>query len=226
MIALIIIICIVAIIALLLSVKITLKIRYTDKLRVFLKVFFVKIQLYPKKDKRKRYPHSMSKKKAQKIKNSLKKKPKKLKKKKKIDEEEEAEEREEKTDLISIVSIVFSFVRNFVALFAKAIRVKASRLKITVATDEAAKTALTYTAITQSINVLFPMLDELKTVKKLPHKKELSVNIDYLSDTPTLDIDVELYIRIGGILKAVCGAAIKAFKKAVKNEIKKLEKQR
>ncbi|MBE6534584.1 MAG: hypothetical protein E7678_06435 [Ruminococcaceae bacterium] len=228
MIALIIIICIVAIIALLLSVKITLKIRYTDKLRVFLKVFFVKIQLYPKKDKKKRYPHSMSKKKAQKIKNSLKKKPKKLKKKKKkIDEEEEeAEEREEKTDLISIVSIIFSFVRNFVALFAKAIRVKASRLKITVATDEAAKTALTYTAITQSINVLFPMLDELKTVKKLPHKKELSVNIDYLSDTPTLDIDVELYIRIGGILKAVCGAAIKAFKKAVKNEIKKLEKQR
>ena len=170
----------------------------------------------------------MSKKKAQKIKNSLKKKPKKLKKKKKkIDEEEEeAEEREEKNDLISIVSIVFSFVRNFVALFAKAIRVKASRLKITVATDEAAKTALTYTAITQSINVLFPMLDELKTVIKLPHKKELSVNIDYLSDTPTLDIDVELYIRIGGILKAVCGAAIKAFKKAVKNEIKKLEKQR
>ena len=42
--ALIIIISIAAIVALLLSIKITLKIRYTEKLEVYLKIFFVKIK--------------------------------------------------------------------------------------------------------------------------------------------------------------------------------------
>ena len=223
MIAGIIIICIVAIIAFLLSIKVTLKIKYDEKLSVRLKILFVKIQLYPSKKKNKRYPHSMSKRKAQKIKDSLKKKPKKEKKKKK---KKEKEEKYEKDDLVSILSIVISFVKNFIRLFAKAIRLKASRLKITVASEEAAQTALTYTAVTQSINILFPLLDGLKTVKRLPHGKELSVSADFLSEESTLELDLELYVRVGGALKALCGAAINAFKKAVKDQIKRLEKKR
>ena len=220
--ALIVIICIAATVALLLSIKITLKIRYTEKLEVYLKIFFVKIKLYPSKKKNKRYKHSMSKKEAQKIKDSLKKKPKKTKKKKK----EEKSKDDEKVDTASIVSIILSFVKNFIDLFARAIRLKASRIKIIVATEDAAQTALTYAAVTQSINILFPLLDKLKTVKKLPHGKELSVDIDYLSDEPSFDVDLELYIRVAGALGAVCKAAIRAFKKAVKNEIKKLERKR
>ena len=223
--ALIVIICIAATVALLLSIKITLKIRYTEKLEVYLKIFFVKIKLYPSKKKNKRYKHSMSKKEAQKIKNSLKKKPKKAKKKKKEEKKEKSKD-DEKVDTASIVSIILSFVKNFIDLFARAIRLKASRIKIIVATEDAAQTALTYAAVTQSINILFPLLDKLKTVKKLPHGKELSVDIDYLSDEPSFDVDLELYIRVAGALGAVCKAAIRAFKKAVKNEIKKLERKR
>lgn len=221
--AIIVIICIVAVIAFLLSIKVTLKIRYDEKLNVALKILFVKIRLYPSKKKKKRYPHSMSKKKARKIKKSLekKKKPKKEKKKKK-----KKEEKYEKGDLISILSIVTSFVKSFIELFAKSIRLKASRLKITVASEDAAQTALTYVAVTQSINVLFPLLDDLKTVKKLPRGKELTVDADFLSEESTLDLDLELYVRVGGALKAVCGAAIRAFKKAVKDQIKRLEKSR
>ena len=225
MIPLIIILCIIAVIAFLLSIKITLKIRYTDKLAIYLKIFFIKKRLYPKKEEKKRYPHSMSKRKAKKIRDSLKKKPKKAKKKKKIKEKDE-EEGEEKADLLSIISIVISFVKNFIRLFAHSIRIKASKLKIIVASEDAAQTALTYTAVTQSVNVLFPLLNGLKTVKKLPKGNDLTVDIDFLSDTPKIDADIELYIRVGGILKAVCGAAIKAFKKAVKDQIKKLEKQK
>ena len=225
MIPLIIILCIVAVIAFLLSIKVTLKIRYTDKLAIYLKILFIKKRLYPKKEEKKRYPHSMSKRKAKKIRDSLKKKPKKTKKKKKIKEKDE-EERYEKGDLLSIISIVISFVKSFIRLFAHSIRIKASKLKIIVASEDAAQTALTYTAVTQSVNVLFPLLNGLKTVKKLPKGNDLTVDIDFLSDTPKIDADIELYIRVGGILKAVCGAAIKAFKKAVKDQIKKLEKQR
>ena len=222
MIPLIVIISIVTVIAFLLSIKITLKIRYTEKLEAYIRILFIKIKLYPTEEKKKKYKHSMSKREAQKIKDSLKKKPKKKKKKK----EKPKSEEKDKPDAISIISIVVSFVKNFISLFAKAIRVKASRLKITVATEDAAKTALTYAAVTQSINVLFPLLDDLKTVKKLPHGKELSVDVDFLSDKSTFDIDVELYVRIGKALGAVCKAAIRAFKKAVKNEIKKLENKR
>ena len=223
MIPLTVIICIIAVIAFLLSIKVTLKIRYTDKLAIYLKILFIKKRLYPKKEEKKRYPHSMSKRKAKKIRDSLKKKPKKAKKKKTKKKEEE---RYEKGDLLSIISIVISFVKSFIRLFAHSIRIKASRLKITVASEDAAQTALTYTAVTQSVNVLFPLLNGLKTVKKLPKGNDLTVDIDFLSDTPTIDADIELYIRVGGMLKAVCGAAIKAFKKAVKDQIKKLEKQR
>ena len=224
--ALIIILCIALFIALLLSTKIILRIKYEDKLVVYLRVLFVKIQLYPKKEKKKRYPHSMSKRKAKKIKNSLKKKPKKQKKKKSDLKEELEEEIEDKSDLFSIVSIIVSFVKNFILFFVKSVRIKAFKLKITVATEDAAKTALTYTAITQSINSLFPLLDKLKTFKKLPKGKDLAVNADFTSETPTVDIDAELYVRVGGALSALCKAAMKAFKKAVKDQLKKLEKQR
>lgn len=222
--ALIVIICIAATVALLLSIKVTLKIIYTENLAVYLKIFFIKIKLYPSKKKKKRYKHSMSKKEAQKIKDSLKKKPKKSKKKKKDSKKEEVEE--EKADPLSIISIILSFVKNFIDLFARAVRIKASRLRLTVATEDAAQTALTYTAITQSINILFPLLDKAKAVKKLPNGKDLSVDIDYLSDEPRFDIDIELYIRVGGALGAVCRAAIRAFKKAVKRELKKLENKK
>ena len=226
MIALIVIISIVAIIALLLAIKITLKIQYTDKLHVYLKILFIKIQLYPKKSKKKRYPHSMSKRKAKKIKNSLKKKPKKQKKKKSDLKEEIEDKIEDKSDLFSIISIIVSFVKNFILFFVKAVRIKALKLKITVATEDAAQTALTYTAITQSINTLFPLLDGLKTFKKLPKGNNLAVNADFTNDTPSLDIDTELYIRVSGAIGALFKAAAKAFKKAVKNQLKKLEKQK
>ena len=168
----------------------------------------------------------MSRKKAQKIKDSLKKKPKKQKKKKTQEKADEEEESEQSPDLLAIISIVTSFVKNFVRLFASSVRLKASRLKLTVASEDAATTAIAYGAITQSINVLFPLLDGIKTVKKLPRGKELSVRADFLSDSPSVDIDVELYIRVGSAIKAVCGAAIRAFKKAVADQIKRLERKR
>ena len=225
--AIIIIASIAAIVAFILTRKITLRITYTDRLRAYIKVFFVKTWEYPENNEKKRYPHSMSKRKAQKIKDSLKKKPKEEKKLKKTSKKNEGKRQEQDPNsILSILSIMLSFVKNFVQIFARSVRVKASRIKITVASEDAAETAITYAAVTQTINVLFPLLDDLKMVKKLPRGKELSVNIDYLTDTPTYDVDVELYVRIGSAIKGICKAAIKAFKKAVKKEFKRLERQR
>ena len=218
--ALIIIFSIIVLLALLLSLKITLRITYEDSLRVYLKVFFVKTRLYPSKKKEKKYPHSMSKRKARKIKDSLQKKSKPKKKKKK------EEKHIEKNDLISIVSITTNFVKNFISTFTRAVRVKFSRMHITVASEDAATTAILYGAITQSVNVLFPLIDNIKNVKKLPSGKELSVRADFLADKPTVDIDINLYVRVGGALKALFSAGIRTFKKAVRDKMKELERRR
>ena len=230
MVALIIILCIAAILALLLLTKVTLRIRYKESLCIDLKILFIKLRIYPSKKKPKRYRHSMSKRKAKKIRNSLKKKPKKerkiFKKKKKDEEKDKEEKKLDKNDILSIISIIINFVKNFIRLFSKSIRLKASRIHLTVATDNAASTALTYAAVTESINVLFPLLDGIKAVKKLPYGKDLSVNVDFIAEEPTIDIEIELYIRVIRALGSVLGATIKAFKKAVKDQIKRLERKR
>ena len=230
MVALIIILCIVAILALLLLTKVTLRIRYKESLCIDLKILFIKLRIYPSKKKPKRYKHSMSKRKAKKIRDSLKKKPKKerkiFKKKKKDEEKDKEEKKLDKNDILSIISIIINFVKNFIRLFSKSIRLKASRIHLTVATDNAASTALTYTAVTESINVLFPLLDGIKAVKRLPHGKDLSVGVDFIAEEPTIDIEIELYIRVIRALGSVLGASIKAFKKAVKDQIKRLERKR
>lgn len=225
--ALIIILAIVILIALLLSVKVVLRITYADSLAIYLKILFVKIRLYPSKKREKKYPHSMSRRKAKKIKDSLDGKKKLSKKKKqKKDKKGKPDKEKEAPDLISIVSIVTSFVKSFLKVFAGSVRLKFSRLKIVVASEDAATTAITYGAVTQGINVLFPLLEGIKNVKKLPPKKELSVRADFLSDTPSVDIDVNIYIRVGGALKALLVAAARTFKKAVKDQLKRLERKR
>ena len=225
--ALIVILSIALLIALLLSTKVLLHIRYEESLTVYLRVLFVKIRLYPSKKEKKKYPHSMSKRKAQKIKDSLQKKPKEEpKKKKKRKSKEKEKEPKEAPDLISIISIITSFVKSFLRLFAGSVRIRSSRLHIVVAAEDAADTAIAYGTLTQAVNLLFPMLDGIKTFKHLPRGKELSVRADFLSDTPKIDADVELYIRAGSALKAVCLAAIRAFKKAVKRQLRQLERQK
>lgn len=225
--ALIVILSIALLIALLLSTKVLLHIRYEESLTVYLRVLFVKIRLYPSKKEKKKYPHSMSKRKAQKIKDSLQKKPKEEpKKKKKRKSKEKEKEPKEAPDLISIISIITSFVKSFLRLFAGSVRIRSSRLHIVVAAEDAADTAIAYGTLTQAVNLLFPMLDGIKTFKHLPRGKELSVRADFLSDTPKIDADVELYIRVGSALKAVCLAAIRAFKKAVKRQLRQLERQK
>lgn len=225
--------CIALFIALLLSAKVGLRIKYADGLKVYIKVLFITVQIYPFKARKKRYRHSMSKRKAQKIKSSLQKKPKKEKKKKqkkashkKENEKKKSETQLSKDDILSVISIVLSFIKSFVGRFSGSVRLKASRIKIVVASDDAATTAITYGAVTQAINVLFPLLDKIKTVKRLPRGKELSVRADFTADTPSIELDIEIYVRAIKAAGSFLGAAITAFKNAVIDRMKVLERKK
>ena len=110
--------------------------------------------------------------------------------------------------------------------FSGSVRLKASRIKIVVASDDAATTAITYGAVTQAINVLFPLLDKIKTVKRLPRGKELSVRADFTADTPSIELDIEIYVRAIKAAGSFLGAAITAFKNAVIDRMKVLERKK
>ncbi len=214
--ALIIILCIVAFFALLLSVRIVLRIKHEESLVIYLRILFVKIKLYPNEKKKKHYPHSMSRKKAEKIKKELAQK--KEKKRKKKDADHKVGKKESEKDVISILSIMTTFIRNFVKIFMNSVRIKASKLHVTVASDSAAKTAILFGAVTQAVNVLFPLLEDLKPVKRLPQGKDLSVTTDFLVEKPTIKADVTIYVTVGGALKALVVSATRTLKKATENQ--------
>ena len=209
--AIIVIVCIAIFIALLLSVRIVLRIKHEEKLVIYLRILFVKIKLYPNEKKKKRYPQSMSRKKAEKIKRELAKE--REKKKEKKDADHKVGKKKEETDVISLLSIMATFIKNFVQLFMNSVRIKASKLHVTVASDSAAKTAILYGAVSQAVNVIFPLIDDLKPVKKLPTGKNLSVETDFLSEKPSITADITIYVTVGGALKALLVSATRTFKK-------------
>ena len=234
MIPLIIILCVAAIIAFLLSMKVTLRIKYCDALKIYLKIFFVKIRLYPFIKIKKRYRHSMSKRKAEKIKKSLQKKPKKESKKseksKKTPKKEKSKEKTnefklEPSDILAILAIITEFIKSFTTRFSRSVRIKASRLNIVIACDDAASTAIAYGAVTQGINVLFPLLDGIKNFKKLPKGKNLSVVADFVAESSSIDVDIEIYVRVIKVIFSFIVSVFKAFTRAVKDRMKVLERK-
>ncbi len=221
--ALIVILCIAIFIAFLLSTRIVLRIKHEETLVVYLRILFIKIKLHPskKKEKKKRYPHSMSRRKAEKIKKSLTEKEKKKKKKgTPKDAEHKVGEKEEKSDVLTMLSIMTEFIKNFIRLFMRSVRIKVAKLHIIVASDSAAKTAILYGAVSQSVDVLFPLLEGVKNFKKLPSGNDLSVTTDFLVEKPTVKTDITLYVTVGGALKTLIVSGSRTFKKVMDKQTK------
>ena len=219
--ALIVILCIAVFIAFLLSTRIVLRIKHEETLVVYLRILFIKIKLYPSNEKKKRYPHSMSRRKAEKIKKSLTEKKKTKKKGKEEGAEHKVGEKKEKRDILTMISIITTFIKNFLRIFMRSVRIKAAKLHVIVASDSAAKTAILYGAVSQSVDVLFPLLEGIKNFKKLPSDKNLSVTTDFLVEKPTIKADITIYVTVGGALKALIVSAARTLKKVTEKQAKK-----
>ncbi len=183
-------------------------ISYSDEVRLAVKVLFLKINILPSKEKKGSY--SMSAKKAEKIKSKLRKKS---QKKKAAAEEKEklkaqkkaAKEKKSIREIISNVQMLASVAVAVIEKFFKHLRIRLARIKIVVATGDAASTAVAYGAITQSINVFFPLLERVKNFEKLP-KSDISVDLDYLEEEPTIDIKLMFSIRVWHIFDVAFAA--------------------
>ena len=219
-------------VAFLLSLRGTLNIKYNGELFISLRVLFVKIRLYPKKDKKRRR-QSMSAREAKRIrkaarKRALKEKERELERKreKAIAKAKKKEEQKKKTvsekisDGVETVKLIADLATGAVKRFTKRIKVKITRLKITVASSEASKTAIAYGAIVETVNTLLPVMTESKNFK-MPPREDLDVVADFTSQTPEFDIDISLSLRAWHVLDIALGALLKGLPLLKKRNQKK-----
>ncbi|MBE6668078.1 MAG: hypothetical protein E7607_07215 [Ruminococcaceae bacterium] len=219
-------------VAFLLSLRGTLNIKYNGELFISLRVLFVKIRLYPKKDKKRRR-QSMSAREAKRIrravrKRALKEKERELERKreKAIAKAKKKEEQKKKTvsekisDGVETVKLIADLATGAVKRFTKRIKVKITRLKITVASSEASKTAIAYGAIVETVNTLLPVMTESKNFK-MPPREDLDVVADFTSQTPEFDIDISLSLRAWHVLDIALGALLKGLPRLKKRNQKK-----
>ena len=232
---------IVLFLAFLLSLKATVTVAYCGEVTLFVRVLCFKIKILPAK--KKKYPQSMSAKKARKIKEKCEKKEakKKLKKAEKKAAKEQKKEEKKKAkaegtvkkekksagEILDIVSLVANLLKQVIGKFFGHLRIKIARIRLKIATGDAATTAITYGAVTQAINVLFPIIDNIKTVKT-PVNKDIDISADFCSDETEIDIELSFALRVWHlfhVLGAALGQLIKYIFKTVKRKIKKAAEQ-
>ena len=181
-------------------------------------MLFVKIKILPAKKPKK--VGGMSERKAGKIREAIRKKQEKkaLAKKEKEAAKKEKEKTKEKKPLsqqISDIKILVDVVLTALGKFFGHLRIKMTRIKIVVASEDAATTAVAYGAISQSLNILLPALETVKNFKSLD-KADIDVRADFLSSSPEFDIEISLSIRVWHILHAGLAALVKFIKRKLK----------
>ncbi len=209
----------------------TLEYSSPDGLVLTARILFVKIRLYPKKEKH--HKKSMSRKQAARIQKKLDKKAEKKRQKRAEKEAEKKERREAKAaakkkkkklgdahKIIDILHLAISIIGHLRHRFLKHLRIKFARIRITVGTEDAATTAVIYGAVTQSINILFPLLEDIKNFK-FPTEEDLQINADFTAEESVIDLKISLCVRIIHVLHF----AIRSLIELVKYYFKRQERE-
>lgn len=208
------------------SLKATVTVEYNGEVALSVRVLFIKIGILPSKEKKRK--RSMSKKQAQKLTDKLKAKEEKKRakkaQKKKAKEQKKADiasgkvKKEKKTpaEILDIVSLVTGLVKQVIGKFFGHLRIKVARIRMKIGTGDAATTALTYGAVTQAINVLFPLLDSVRTLS-LPTVKDIDIQADFTCEETEIDIKISFALRVWHLFHvafAALGELIKYFFKS------------
>lgn len=185
---------------------------YDGQLVLSLRVLFLNIRLVPGKKKipdPERYTpekyRKMLAKKAAKEQRKQAKAQKKLEKKKQTEAEKKASVPQKKpapkkpkksvADILDLVWQILEMVKGLVRSFGKHFRIEAVRMKITVAGEDAAKTAIMYGMVCQGVAYLIEILSTI-TNFKAKHRENISVEADFLSEKSTADIHLIFRLRV------------------------------
>ena len=206
-------------------IKASITIAYTDEVVLYVRVLFLKIPILPKKEPKK--IKGMSTSKAQRIRKKLEKKA--QKKELAAKEKEEAKIERKKSgkkksynEIVSIIQMVSDLAVTVIDRFAKHIRIRIARIKLVIASDDAATTAILYGTVSQSINLFFPVLERVKNFPKLKNA-DISVDCDFGSMEPQIDIKLGFSIRVWQVLHIAISALITFIKHKLRSDAKNEE---
>ena len=162
---LIIIFSILALIFFILFLNVSLVIEHKEKTVAHWKVLCFKKRAFY--DKGRKLKKSMSKKEAEKIKAQLEKEKKDKQKKDREKRQSKGKDGAKKpSEIITAIKSAAIIITQLLSSFSKYLKVKLAKINITVGTPDAADTAVAYGAITGSMNVLFPLLEQTKNFSK------------------------------------------------------------
>ena len=208
-----------------LSLRAKISVIYDGEVRLSVRVLCFNIKILPKKP-RKKGPFSMSRKKAMKIREDIRKKQQKKRlkaeqKKKQKEQKKQQKELQKKqeqkkkkltvSEILDLISMVKDIVATLFKKFFEHLRIDLARVHVNVATGDAATTAIAYGAISEAVFYLFEVLKKVKGFD-LPDIEDASITADYLSDATTVDLKISFSLRVWHlfhVLFAVLGKAIK-----------------
>lgn len=199
------------------TLKLSVRAAYCDSPLVILGIGPVKLRLVggPKKEKpqEERPAEAGGKKKPKKKKKKKEKKPKKPKK------------RKEPPSLLDLITAFKNLVAGLVRDFKRHLKIEELRLRVLVASGDAAQTALEYGGVCALAEPIRLLATQAHRVRK--DRVHVGVECDFLADKPEVDAEFCLSIRIwriywialcstGRVIRAI--SLLKAFTAAAKGE--------
>lgn len=167
-----------------------LVIDYREQFHIYLQILgFIKIPLIPGRAEKWKYSRYTDKA----IAKRQKKEQKKAEKKDKTQDEKEERSSSSRT-LTDNISLILELVKVFSERLFKHVRLKLSHINISLATSDAASTAILYGVVSPSVAYLLQYLDTLPTVKT-PSPSEVSVYPDWTGEQTKVNIKIVISLR-------------------------------
>lgn len=230
MIAWIVLLAIIALGFLISLIRFKITIEYNEELSVYVRIMhIIRIPIMPKPEKKVKLSHYSRKAVTKRDKKQLEKALRKEQKKaaKKVQKQEKMKQKKEhpeknkpKRSLSENISLILDVVKVLFSRFFKHLRIDFSRIHISLVGEDAAQTALLYSAVSQSVSYLLEIMKSLKTVSP-PNLSDVSVTADWIGEQTQVDIKISFSMRVGNvfdIIGRVIGRAIAHLFRDMKNK--------
>lgn len=210
-----------AIIALLLFHKVSVRVNASNDVSLTLGIGLFKKKLYPTKDDKIRlsdYKIKKFRKNKQKDNKSKKKKSDKKSKKESPEKKGDTQKTDEKPkrDIMGFIESLTEVARVLFSRFGRHLRINVKRLYITVATPDAASTAVLFGAVCGAVQCFLELFDNTLHVT-FPKSKDLQVVTDFTSEKITADIDITFSFRLWQLFDILIRSAWTYLKHKEKN---------
>lgn len=192
-----------AVVAFILLLKAKVIIDYREELRLSVAVLGIPIRILPAKQKRVRvgrYGLRKMRRREEKQRLTAKKRAVEAQRKaeekaKKKAERKEAKKNAPKTPLTETLTMILAIVKVFFGRFGHHLHIDLTRLRLTVATGDAAKTAILWGAICPTVAAILEILDRVTNLKK-EKNADIDVVADFVGESIKADICIAFSLRV------------------------------